>query len=1181
MSDTLSDNEKLLGYLRRVTAELADAREELARHGEPIAVVGMGCRYPGGVGSAARLWELVAAWTRSSGCCCRPCGRRWRTPASTRRPCGKAPPASSWGPPGRTTPKSFARAADGTGWSEGVGVLVLERLSDARRHGHRVLALVRGTAVNQDGASNGLTAPNGTAQERVITAALRDAGLGPEDIDAVEGHGTGTTLGDPIEIDALLAAYGPRRGAGRPLRLGSLKSNLGHTQAAAGVGGVIKMVQALRHGLLPRTLHVDQPTDKVDWGSGAVELLTEPADWPRGERVRRAGVSAFGISGSNAHVVLEEAPAEAPAPPAGFAGPVPWVLSARSPEALREQARRLHAHLADPRRAAAAPGDIGAALAVTRSRFAHRAVVVGEDRAELLAGLAAFAQDEPAAGVLHGTAARAVRTAFLFSGQGSQRPGMGAELYQRYPVFADALDAACAALDPHLRHPLRAVLTAVPGGAEAEALDRTGATQPALFALETALFRLLESWGLRPDFLLGHSVGELAAVHAAGALSLCDAAALVAARGRLMDALPSGGAMVAVEAAEDEVRAALRGQDETLAVAAVNGPRAVVVAGAESALLEWAGQWRERGRRTRRLRVSHAFHSPLMRPMLAGLAEVAAGLAFTAPRIPVISNVTGAPLTLRELGTPSYWARHAEQPVRFQDGVRRLEGEGVTGYLELGPDAVLLPMVRDCLTAPGAAVLAPAVQAGRPEARSLVTAVGELHAHGAGGGDLAGLFDPAAGRRAAGELALPSYPFRSRRHWVAGTGTASAGVISGAREAIPAHPAADGISAPEPALERPRDVPAMVRGQVALVLGYEASEQVDEHRALVELGIDSMGAVRLQQRLAAATGLELPPTLLIDHPTPAAIAAQLSLLLDAGGNNDKNNNGSADSGDDDGSEPVTAPAAPERPAREGTFTALLRVAHDRGELADAVPLLTAAAAWRPSFTAAAELAEPPETMLISDGPAEPAVICVPSFLAGSGPHQFARFAAGFTRRRLVRALTLPGLGSSPLLPAGPEAAFEALADAVVRASAGSPALLVGHSIGGALAHAVAARLERRGHPVSGVVLIDTFEPEPAQRSRVFAWAMGSVLDRDHAYVDVNEAGVLAMGGYLRLFEGWAADGLGARSLLLAAKEGPPAAEAGGWSLWRAADTVVPVPGDHFSLLEEHAGHTARMVEEWL
>jgi polyketide synthase 12 len=665
--------------------------------------------------------------------------------------------------------KAYAGAADGTGFSEGGGMLVVERLSDARRLGHPVLAVVRGSAINQDGASNGLTAPNGPSQQRVVRAALANAGLSAAEVDVVEGHGTGTTLGDPIEAQALLATYGQNRP--EPLLLGSIKSNMGHTQAAAGVAGVIKMVLAMRHELLPATLHVDGPSPHVDWSVGSVSLLTEARPWPAAGRVHRAGVSSFGISGTNAHVIIEAVPFETPPNPTHVVDrpkvpALPWVVSAKSLSALGSHACRLAAHIrADGELEIA---DVAWTLA-GRSNFEHRAVVAGADRDHLLAGLDELATGDVAS-VIRGTTTQGGKTVFVFPGQGSQILGMGMGLHAGYPVFAEAFNAVVGELDRHLLRPLREVMW----GHDEDLLNTTEFAQPALFAVEVALFRLLESWGIRPDFVLGHSIGELAAAHVAGVLSLENAAVLVAARGRFMQALPAGGAMIAVQATEQEVRPLLVPE---VGIAAINGPGSVVISGAEDKVTAIADRLRADGRRVHQLAVSHAFHSPLMDPMIDEFGTVAAGLAIGKPTVPIVSNVTGQ-LAGDDFATAAYWKRHVREAVRFADSVRFVHSAGGTRFLEVGPSSGLTASIEELLRdAP--VITMSALRKDRPEPETLTNAIAQ--------GFVAGMnVDWRGVTGQANFVELPTYTFERRRFWLSSDGAAVDAV--GLGQAASEHP---------------------------------------------------------------------------------------------------------------------------------------------------------------------------------------------------------------------------------------------------------------------------------------------------------------------------------------------------------------------------------------------------------
>ncbi|MER7405973.1 beta-ketoacyl synthase N-terminal-like domain-containing protein [Streptomyces sp. NPDC000070] len=1019
-------------------------------------------------------------------------------------------------PDGRCKP--FSAAADGTSWGEGVGLVLLERLSDARRNGHRVRAVIRGTATNQDGASNGLSAPNGPSQQRVVRQALANARLTPADVDAVESHGTGTTLGDPIEAQALLEAYGQDRPAGRPLWVGSVKSNIGHTAAAAGVAGVIKMVKAMEHGVLPRTLHLSEPTPHVDWSAGAVELLSEAVPWPETARPRRAGVSAFGISGTNAHVILEQPPQEdgtrQPEAPATTPGPLPWLLSAHSAAALRAQAERLHAHLSEQ------PGTdlaaVAGTLAFARAALPHRAVVVGAGRAAFEAGLAALASGAPAPGLVRGTPA-AGRLAFLFPGEGSQFPRMGRELYERYPVFARALDELCEALDRELnpegdaaRPGLREVLCAEAGTPEAALLEETGYAQAALFAVGAASFWLLRSWDVVPDVLGGHAVGELTAAYAAGVLSAEDACRLVAARGRLM-------------------RAAASGEGD-------------------------------------RQRSSREYRPALPDSALEEFGRIASALAFRPPRIALLSSGTA-----EAASTPEYWVGHLREAAGAHDVVAALLDTGVAAVVEPGAGSVLTALVRDAAAErPGPAVEAvPLLRRGHPEQHGALEALARLHVRGTRV-DWSAVLDVPAGARAD----LPTYAFQGRRFWPDGTlpaAVAPSGGAGGERSAGGAATRLRERLAPLTADAREDVLRSLVAHHVATALGHPDTTEVEAAFSLPELGIESVMAAEIRVHLQTATGARLTSTALFEHPTLDGFAAHLHTLLVT-----------ASLLPPPGDLPAGATEAPDtKPTGAGVLTALAARAAKDGRFAEFTTFLQDTARFRETFDATdveAGTVRRPAPVRLTRGGAGPALVCFPSFAGKSGAHQYARLAAGASGEQDVWVLPAPGFVAGEPLPADLDALVRLHADDVERCADSAPFVLLGHSAGGWVANAVAVELVRRGLRPAAVVLLDSYAPGSPVLPHIGEYIGRSMAESpaEGAAALLDDTALTAMGGIARVFAGWRPADLDVPALQVRASE--PLPEPGfpesGWQAhWpgRPAPVEVDVPGDHFTMITEYAG----------
>ncbi|MFJ4770741.1 type I polyketide synthase [Streptomyces uncialis] len=748
-------------------------------------------------------------------------------------------------PDGRS--KSFSSTADGAGFGEGLGLLLLERLSDALREGHPVLAVIRGSAVNQDGASNGLTAPNGPAQQRVISRALDHAGLAPDEVDMVEAHGTGTMLGDPIEAQALLATYGQDRPADRPLWLGSLKSNLSHTQAAAGVGGVIKTVLAMRHGLLPRTLHIDRPSPRIDWTEGAVSLLTEATPWPRTGRPRRAGVSSFGVSGTNAHVILEAAPGRTPTEVAREVprpGVVVWPLSARDATALRGQAAALHA------RAAGEPGvdlvDVGHSLSVGRSRFAERAVVVGADHDELLSGLAALSRDGESPQVVRGAGVTPGRTVLVFPGQGSQWVGMAAGLLDESVVFAERMAECERALAPYVDWSLGEAL------GSAKALARVDVVQPALWAVMVSLAEVWRSFGVVADAVVGHSQGEIAAACVAGGLSLEDGARVVALRSRAVGALAGRGGMASVPLPVDDVRERIVPWDGRLSVAAVNGPSSTVLSGDADAITELVARLVDQGLRARRVEVDYASHSAHVEDIREQLLSDLAGIAPATGAVPFYSSVTGGLLDTRSLDA-EYWYRNLRRTVEFERATRSLLTAGHRVFIEAGPHPVLTYGVEDTAADAGApeTLVLSTLRRGAGGLRQLLLALAAAQVRGLPV-DWERLFTGTGAQR----VGLPTYAFQRRRYWL---------------DALPADrdPAAAGQSTADhpllgAAVELPDDAGTLFTGRLSLA----THPWLADHTVAGTVVLPGAAFVELAAHVGRRLGCALVEELTLAAPLP-------------------------------------------------------------------------------------------------------------------------------------------------------------------------------------------------------------------------------------------------------------------------------------------------------------------------
>lgn len=1073
---------------------------------------------------------------------------------------------------------AFDKSADGMVRGEGCGVIVLQRLSDARLEGRRILAILTGSAVNQDGKSNGIMAPNPSAQIGVLENACKSARVDPLEIGYVEAHGTGTSLGDRIEAHALGMVFGRKRPGSRPLMIGSIKPNIGHLEGAAGIAGLIKAVLMVERGSLLPSGGFTEPNPAIPFTELGLRVVDELQEWPVvAGRPRRAGVSSFGFGGTNAHVIVEEAGSVGADTVSGRAdvggsggGVVAWVISGKTASALAAQAGRLGRYVRA--RPALDVVDVGYSLVSTRSVFDHRAVVVGQTRDELLAGLAGVVAGRPEAGVVCGVGKPAGKTAFVFAGQGSQWLGMGSELYAAYPVFAEALDAVVDELDRHLRYPLRDVIW----GHDQDLLNTTEFAQPALFAVEVALYRLLMSWGVRPGLVLGHSVGELAAAHVAGALCLPDAAMLVAARGRLMQALPAGGAMFAVQAREDEV-APMLGHD--VSIAAVNGPASVVISGAHDAVSAIADRLRGQGRRVHRLAVSHAFHSALMEPMIAEFTAVAAELSVGLPTIPVISNVTGQ-LVADDFASADYWARHIRAVVRFGDSVRSAHCAGASRFIEVGPGGGLTSLIEASL-ADAQIVSVPTLRKDRPEPVSVMTAAAQGFVSGMGL-DWASVFSGYRPKR----VELPTYAFQHQKFWLAPapsvsdpTAAGQIGASDGGAELL----ASSGFAARLAGRSADEQLAAAIEvvcEHAAAVLGRDGAAGLDAGQAFADSGFNSLSAVELRNRLTAVTAVTLPATAIFDHPTPTELAQYLITQIDGHGS--------------------SAAAAANPAERIDALTDLFLQACDAGRDADGWKMVALASNTRERMSSPVRNNVSKNVALLADGISDVVVICIPTLTVLSDQREYRDIENAMTGRHSVYSLTLPGFDSSDALPQNADMIVETVSNAIIDVVGGSCRfVLSGYSSGGVLAYALCSHLsvKHQRNPL-GVALIDTYLPSqianPSMNEGFSPNDTGKGLSREVIRVArmlnrLTATRLTAAATYAAIFQAWEPGRSMAPVLNIVAKDRIATVEnlrEERINRWRtaaaeAAYSVAEVPGDHFGMMSTSSEAIATEIHDWI